>query len=183
MPKNRNTILALVVGLVLTLSIPALADSSDAGESEKVFIYQQDLALHLAPNGYHIGTANSRVDGKAGEARDPHEAWLVTSTGKTDKNGFPTVYIESLNRSVRNFKYLAIAGTVEDGPKDPKVVGHMQISLSDKPFEWYAEKATSGVTLNVANAGGYVLEFREGICVLGWDNDTPNQLVTIKPVD
>lgn len=184
----RRTILAIAAGFALSFAAPVSADTPttipEAGEAATVHIYQQGRALHLAPNGFHIGKSDSRADAKSGEPRDPHEAWKITATGRADKNGNPTYNIESTNLSVGKYRYLAIAGTVQDGPKDPGVVGQMEISLSDTPFEWYAEEASSGVTLNVANAGGYVLEFRsEGNCVLGWDNDTASQLIEVRALD
>lgn len=182
----RNTLIALAAAFTFAAAASADTPTSipEAGERATVHIYQKGLALHLAPNGYHIGKSDSRVDAKSGEPRDPHESWLIVATGKTDKNGHPTVTIESLNRSVGAYKYVGIAGAVQDGPKDTSVVGQMEIALSDTPLEWYADETSSGITLNVANAGGYVLEFRsDGNCVLGWDNDTASQLIEVRALD
>lgn len=180
-------ILASIVA-ALTFASPASAEeplhAPAAGETATVFIFNHNSSLHIRPAGYHVGKSDSRVDAITHAPRNPAEAWRVTTTGGVDKRGNPLVTIESINVSVGAYKYLAPAGAVQDGPKDASVVGKMEIALSDTPFEWSAEETSSGVTLNVGHAPGYVLEFRgEGKCVLGWDNDTPAQLVGVTSLD
>ena len=158
--------------------VAGAAANSGKGEKKTVFLYNAASKLYLNANGFHVNKPESRVATTTFN-RAQYESWTITYTG--EKAGSQTCTIEINNKGCGVFKYLSVPAEVK-AAKDSKVIGKMEISLSDKPMEWSINKSSKGTTINLAHAGGYVVSVtgEKKNCVLGWNNATPDQLIEIK---